>query len=765
MTDVVAVEDAVCLGMRPDPRAIIEAARDGDPSERPREWYIDAYTHPPRRYSEMTKVSVTTVYDCGLIDTDVCRSAAHAQVGQLDYAVAALLIWLHTPVGIYVSADIPIHRVPLDQWPDIVKPFSNECRRLGQIFGRGPAEVWYAFGMRRVVSLAGRTDAEADWEKEHKERTADTTPKRAAQDGVVSAAAFQRVRDYTLREVAAHVVKKLRWSQGSVDEFFEDRWWQTPRGTTSQGGAIKTALKELDIKELDLQLRPIKPTVMEMTSKKEMCQAIGMPRAEARGSTKPEPGMKKRALLALDDTASFVAGYASSGCEGTTKLGGMVLQQTPSDVAEWVSFDIGPKVWRVSNDYSNFNILHSLRSLQLVDIHLAKQWRDVPDSWARDKERAHLWIAESYNHASIKTPAGNVQVRCGLWSGHRNTARDNTILHLVYLRCISSVMRMLFGQAAVTTKERICGDDETLSYFNWGAAVCHTLVADALGFTSQVSKGLLSRRHDEFLQLMRKPGRLPVYPIANTILTFCSGNWYKDPVRDLSTTVKDISDHVWDMVLGGVPHEAGQRLAGYVLDYLMQVKNPAGELVRLEWWPLRGAGPGGHPLWGQTFADTPEVSKPPPPHGLPKHAAEASTTKETAVWEAIGHHRRAQIVGERAWQSYRHVAKNWLQREYDSRALQVWPTRVSKPETYHVEWPNVPPNRWRVGIERDRVHSARAAAKACGLPPELLGTDDMWKAMLVMEPRQRAKLLMHFAEVQKPTMGWRWKVPPLLRAV
>jgi len=690
----------------------------------------------------------------------------NAQVGELDYAVAALLIWLTTETGKYVTAELPIHRVPLSAWPNEVKAYANEARRLGQVFGRGPGELTHAFGLRRLVSLAGRTDDEADWVKELAERTTTTTAKRAFHNGYVSSAAYRFYRKKTLAEVATHVVRKLRWSEGGIDDYFERRWWHTPRGTTSRGGDVKRELKELGITELDLELRPVKPTVMEMLKKQELIDRIGLPRAVARGSTKPEPGMKKRALLALDDDASFIAGYASSGIEGSTKLGGMVLQQTPSDVAEWVSFDIGPHVWRVSNDYTNFNILHSLRSMQLVDEHLAREWMKVSDTWARDKVRAHLWVSESYNDAWITCPAGEERIMCGLWSGHRNTARDNTILHLVYLRCVQSVMRELFGQSGITMKERICGDDETLAYSDWTAAVMHTLVADALGFESQVSKGLLSRRHDEFLQLMRFPGRLPRYPVANTILTFCSGNWYKDPVRNLDTTVKDISDHVWDMILGGVPHQTGQRLAIQVLNYLMQVKDDTGKLVQLEWWKHRSSNPGGHPLWG-IGGDVlvPEVPVPTPPKGLPKNGAVDSTIREEKAWEAIGHHRRDQIVNERAWQSYRHVAKNWLQKEYDKAALKVWQPRVSQPVVYDVEWQDVPFNRWRSGLQRDTLHSARAAAKACGLPPELLGTDDMWKAMLALEPRQRSRLLEHFSQIQKPTLGWRWKVPPLLRAV
>jgi hypothetical protein len=767
VAETVAVEDAILLGLHPDGQALREAALAADDSMPDETFLKGAYTTPPKRYADMTKVTCLTLHRIGLTQRSVVREAMNAQAGNLNYAVAALCIWLCTPTGEYVTSRLPLHRVPLALWPDLVKPFSSECRRLGQKFGSGARELHHAYAMRRLVSLCVRTDQEADWDKELLDRTRPTTAKAAWDGKHVSGAGYRRIRDFTLQQVAQHVVRGIASKGGSFAEHFQLRWWRTPRGTTSRGGEIKRQLQGVS-KYFDLQMRPIKPTVMELLDEKELSRQLrGPPQAVARGSTKAEPGMKRRALLALDDTASFVAGYASEAIEGATKLGGMVLQQTPSDVAEWVAFDSGPNVWRVSNDYTNFNILHSLRSMQLIDIMLAREWPSVREPWAKDKVAASLWVAESMNRLFIHSPVGDCQASCGLVSGHRNTARDNTILHLVYLRCVLATMRALFGQDGVESKTRICGDDETLSYVDWAPAVCHTLLADGLGFLSQVSKGLLSRHHDEFLQLMRFPGGLPRYPVANTILTFCSGNWYKDPVRDLGTTIKDVSDHVWDMILGGVPLDVGQDLAGAVLNYLMQVKDADGSLVKLEWVDYINGQPGGHPLWGcNEGLPPPDVKVDKPFIDAPKNAAQSSTQKEEAVWAFLGNRRRADVINERAWQAYRPVAKNWLQKQYDDCAARDWPVRV------HFETPHpgpvdllLPSNRWRAGVSRTAERSARAAAKACGFPPELLGTDDMWKAMVMLAPRDRARLTGHFADRQQPTTGWRWLLAPLLRAV
>jgi hypothetical protein len=674
-----------------------------------------------------------------------------------------------TEVGSYVSKQLQIWKIPLDKWPGEVKDFGNECRRMGQIFGRGSQEIQLAFGMRRLVALCGRTLEQADWQKEVEDRTRVGTPKYGYADGVISTHAYRDIRSWEISRIVGAAMPDLIRRAGDLQEYLDKRWWATPRGTSSFGGLVKSELKELEHPMLDLQMRPIKPTVQESLSERDLLGWLATPpRARARGSTKPEPGMKRRALLAVDDVTAFIAGYASQHVETITKYAGMVLRQDPADVSEWVNFDVGPDVWRVSNDYSNFNILNSLRSMQLIDLAFADAWAKCPLRFAQQKRYASLWVAMSYNDMVMSTPLGESRVKNGLWSGHRNTARDNTMLHVVYLSCIKSIQQALFGAVADTCKQRICGDDETLSYNTWAPAVCHTLVADAAGFTSQVSKGLLSRKHDEFLQLMRTPGAPPQYPVCATMLTFCSGNWYKDAVRDIPSTVKDISDHAWDMVLGGLNIGIARELAAYVCDYMMQVQNGEHRLEALEWWQYRGCNlPEGHPLWGvvteapPTVADTWELS------GVPAEAVQQSLRREEKFWADIPPMVRDRVMHQRLCEAYRPVAKKALTREHDEQVLKVWPRRQTKwtPKP-PPEWsgpPPVPTNRWRAIPMRAMERSARAVAIKVGFPPELLGTEYMWWALTKLTPRDRAVMIQGLQEKQKPTKGWRWWLPPLLR--
>jgi hypothetical protein len=760
---IVAIEDAVLLGIKPNVSAVHAVIPINAPGPE-----VHGYTRPPQKYSDIMKVSVQTILTLKLHTAyPLIAEMLDYQRGQLEYAVAALAIWMTTATGQYVSARLHIWKIPLCRWDNEVKQFGSECRRLGQVFGGGQQEVVHAMGMRRIVCLAGRTDADADWAQEVLDRTTYTTAKRGYSDGYVSTLGYWLIRAHTLKVLVSSAMPGLVRRSGDLTEYISSRWWNTPRGTTSEGGHVKHLLKQLNHAELDLQLRPIKPVVHEVRDIGWiMSTARKVPAAHARGSTKPEPGLKRRALLAVDDATAFIAGYASQHVETTTKAEGMVLRQDPADVSEWVNFDIGPTVWRVSNDYSNFNILNSLRSMQLIDMEFACHWQRVPYRYAEQKKLAHMWVAASYLHPTFSCPAGEFTAKTGLWSGHRNTARDNTMLHVVYLNCIKSVMNALFADRARVSKQRICGDDETVAYSEWAPAVCHTLVADALGFKSQVSKGMLSLDHDEFLQLVRWSGQPPTYPVANTILSYCSGNWYKDPVRDLGTTPKDISDHAWDMHLGGVPLVVCQGLATQVLNYLMQVKTPNGELVPLEWMTFRGCGlDDGHPLWRVSTVAAPIIVPDMNVHGLPRFSTNASLQRETAIWNVIGREQYERVARERLIQSYRHVAKNTLTREYDRVALDVWPRRgtAGSQVTRLKELPPIPANRWRAIPVRAVDRSARAVAIRVGFPPELVEEPEMWKALPMLKPRERAVMLQGWADKQEQTLGWRWRLPPLLR--
>jgi hypothetical protein len=765
----IAIEDVIELKMAAPTDKLKDAMCNGPMLSRDMiaRWKIpnEFYSKPSTSYAAITKVTPVTIIQMNWhMESEEVAEALIFQEGELDYAVAALCMWLMTETGKYVTSELKLHRIKLSKWPEVVKPFQDWCRRHGQIFGRGCEEIRHAFGIRKLVSLAGRSEEQADWEKECKERTMVTTAKRACIQGIVSTQAYVKIRNSELERISEAAVKAVLSKIGSMDEFWQERWWHTPGGTTSVAGKLKAALKQVGSEQLDMQMRTNKKAAMEMISEDNMKDWISMaPGALGRGSTKPEPGMKRRALIAVDDRTAFVAGYASSMMEQGLTFEGMVLKQDPSDIREWVNMDCGSNRWHISNDYSNFNILHSLASLQMVSTALVKAWirNSRREPLCLEKAYAEMWVAKSYERAFAQVPGKSIRAICGLWSGHRNTARDNTMLHKAYLECIKSVMVDWYESSGNIHNVRICGDDEIGSYDEWSAAVLHTHVADALGFTSQVSKGMLSRKYDEFLQLVRNPGSAPTYPVAATILTFCSGNWYKDPVRDVSGTIQAISQQAWDIVLGGLSEVHAQQVAAKVLDYLMQVKDQNNKLVSLEWWSFRG-GATGSELWGKPTVSQPKIITTPIIKKVSKEAAADSAKKEEEVWKVLPNEEKERVVATRGSESYRNVAKNWMTQRLDKHVLTKWPQRGTT--DYHfgsAGEKTIPIQRWRTSVIERNTPSLHAVATRNGVPPEMIA-DYLDKILMVVDGRTRTKLLEAiYDDKQKQKNINKWLPAPL----
>jgi hypothetical protein len=105
------------LKLHPDPGIVDKGACKG-PSPSPGEQLLNIpdYAAPPKLYSEVMKVTIRTVIAAGLVKPgSVQEEIMHWQAGQLEYAVAALIIWSHTPTGEYVLAQLHLWRVPLSE--------------------------------------------------------------------------------------------------------------------------------------------------------------------------------------------------------------------------------------------------------------------------------------------------------------------------------------------------------------------------------------------------------------------------------------------------------------------------------------------------------------------------------------------------------------------------------------------------------------------------------------------------------------------------
>lgn len=697
------------------------------------------------------------------------------QRGEQEFAVAALLIWSTTAAAHKVLSRVPLHRIPLSKWDQAAKGWLVEVRQLGRIDGAAEDQRYLAWSLRRLMALSGRTADEADWEKEKADRMTKCVAKFAYLPGLgISQHAYEETRERVLHGCAATAVGLLKDRPGDLWNWWKRRARNTPAGSSSRHKDLKVVIK--DLPGVDMEMRPTKKAVAELFTEKDLRDWLRMtPRCIARTSTKHEPARKNRALFAQDDEGAAIAAFASEGMERTMKTGGMVLSQMPEDVKEWIAAE-AQNVYMVSNDYTNFNILHSPGDLAAVSIAMAKEWyaHYVKSGKARSLQKAvcEIWTAESYK-LMLTQGKESYRVTCGLYSGHRNTARDNTLLHKVYLTATQSVMAHLLDSHERPVFERMSGDDEVVHYRTWHRAVLHPLVADGAGYKSKVEKGLLARGNDEFLQFMRHPGNMPTYPIAHTILTFCSGNWYKTPVRDLAATIPAMEDHAWDLVLGGVPVFAARKLAGSALDYIMQTKTK-GVLKPKEWWAYRGSyETGGHPLWGHSLPEGPipdverEALGTSTDH-LPSHAVQDMITTEAKYWQHATEGEIMEAKRQRTVEAFSSVMRHELTSRYDEAADKVWPDRSKA-------WTDIPEDLAEAStkvstpvLRRLRAHkperdppSVFAVCMRYNIPPEM-ARRSMGEVLQVADPRARAELLAAINAPERRKAKC-WAMPGLLR--
>lgn len=767
------VEDAQLLHLSPDSSAVWEGIVHGP--ARPA-WDIPAeFEAPPAGYDNIMKVTVRSAMKASASHAYEMDVTIESQLGQQEFAVAALIIWSTTPAAHYLLPRLPIHRIPLALWGVHLKEWLTMVRLLGRVDGGLEDQRYIAWKYRRLMALSGRTMEEADWEKERFDRTSRCVPKYAADPATnsLTRAAYRTIRTKTLAALAGKAVAALKDRPGDLWSWWARRARNTPSGSSSRHKDLKAVVTGKP--GVDLEMRPTKKAVIEVFTEDDLKAWLCMtPRCIARTSTKHEPARKNRALFAQDDEGATIAAYASEGMERTMKTDGMILSQMPEDVKEWIAAETQHD-YKVSNDYSNFNILHSPGDLAAVSWALAKAWlqlyKRTGSRKAVHKATCEAWTAESYKRM-FAVGKETYRVTCGLYSGHRNTARDNTLLHRVYLNCIHSISSLLLGSTERVNFERMSGDDEITHFRSWSRAVLHPLIADGAGFKSKVEKGLLSMDNDEFLQLMRHPGNVPTYPVAHTILTFCSGNWYKTPVRDLASTIPAIEDHAWDLVLGEVPLPVAQKLAAGCLDYLMQIKLD-GDLLPMEWWKYRGTYEhGGHPLWGYTQGELPPDVVPETSvrlsEDMPTNAETELMATEKKYWDLDRTNLQKEVLAERLQTAYASIMRHSLTKGYDEAAAKAWERRADTKTLIPAELrtptilADATVNRRLRAYKLEREPpSPFAICIRYAVPPELFKRNPSL-VLSRAEPRARAELL---AAMRAPEMirGKEWTLPGLLR--
>jgi hypothetical protein len=471
--------------------------------------------------------------------------------------------------------------------------------------------------LRKMLNLRGRDLMPADMEQEE-ERTNPTYSVKFFPDAgsrqLSAPLWWNRMREECgkmVRKIFPQIIESANFR--SIKTWWKQRRAWMPSGSSSMRHRLK-AYKEMDyrIKKSD---RPNKKTVVETISFEQFKEVLESdPISIARVSTKPEPGFKRRALYASDDMSVFIASYASADVEKCMNIDGMVAKQTPMDTVEWTvamqrcNRNAIDPMW-VSLDYSDFNKEHSKVALALLNLELCKGWMRYRKQKSRDiilqKAYCSLWTARAHLNAWVAYPGKEIQRDySGLWSGHRDTARDNTMMHYIYGQMMRRAVLETTGKKVITKYVGICGDDEDMLHESTENAMLYLGAHAVCGYTINPHKQIVDFEVHEFLQRYAAAGRLPMRPLAPMVATFATGSWYKMSYVYYDTLIDSMNDNLTEMRNRGGDLRVLLNIGRKILNSMFTVIDEDGKKINLEWWEFRHGSQGRnnkkHVLWEAT---------------------------------------------------------------------------------------------------------------------------------------------------------------------
>lgn len=499
------------------------------------------------RFSLQSAVNaiVPTAIDLGLF--------LELQRGAAEYRVAAVLLW-HKAMeaqGLqrYSVAACSVH---LDKWLDAdVCALEVVARNAGGLSAQGCKTMTL---VARMKTLLGRDLRGHDVADEVAQRTVVGRAHLMRHGGVWSRAAWNRSARANIKKLV-----QLALADKPVMHQTAEKWWETralwlPGGTSSQRDTDRLPRAFAAVKG---EARTKKVMVANNTGGLRSLLS-SRPAIVARAATKNEPGLKRRPLRAADDVSYLVAAFASENLEKWFSIEGSVMRQKPSDVQECVALVSAMPSRRgkimLCADYSDFNMTHNVLLRAWLNQELSDEYRRRGATAQAD---AAAWMAKAHlNH----TVDGQL-VQQGLSSGERDTARDNTLLHLVYYK----VAKQALEEEGVVLQDaftRMCGDDEVMVNVPWYEAMLYIAELKRQNHLIQDRKLLVSHSVAEFLQYnMYADGDMPRQPICPNIINFVSGSWYKTAAYNKTDLPKQVADAAASVWRRGLPLYTARKLA------------------------------------------------------------------------------------------------------------------------------------------------------------------------------------------------------------
>jgi hypothetical protein len=564
------------------------------------------YSQPPQGVGRKARLTpLTAINAIGELDEIDATILVHNKQW-VDFSVASTLIyyaampkWLRK-----ILTENQWHAIPISQWKETLKPTIDEIVRFGLIkeceteLMKSEAALW----MRKVMTLTGRDLKPAnyaeDLEKTKAGKAVHFAPIKNTRK--MSITHFSRKLWLHINLIAREIMTELleRADLKEIGDWWKERWKWTPAGSSSMRHNLDKVRNEDErIRKSD---RPNKKTVVETIEIGQIMNVLMRKHntSHARMSTKPEPGFKRRVLYALDDVNNHISAYAATEMEKYMNIGGMVAKQTPVDVINWWKATATKNTnvkeeWWASLDYSDFNKDHSRIDLALVELAFSKQWGKKQQHANRKLTKIAIWKRLAGTHTGVghlnawseEMELGVQRNFSGLWSGHRTTARDNTMLHLAYFRCIKDIAWELFGEHYSNRYIGICGDDEDAIHKDWVAVAIHLGLHKLCGFSINPAKQRVDTMEHEFLQRNARNMEMPQRPIANVLAALSTGTWYKEAKIGIDRNASELVKNFQEAVNRGANGQIMRKTAMRILNALYTLTINKQE-IKLDWWPI-----------------------------------------------------------------------------------------------------------------------------------------------------------------------------------
>jgi hypothetical protein len=564
------------------------------------------FQRPPIGVGRKAQLTLMTVdYAIGglnKLELDFCQTNR----GWMEFAVAGTILWMRLikPDILTRVAALGLFEIPLRLWSKVLGPWCNDVRHFGGIGFKDEKEDNTAASMiRKIANLSGRDLKPADFEKEAKSIRANRSAKAVPGPGKsLTCGGWLPELQVSIRnmigEISSDMLEEMRFR--TIEEWWATRRAWVPSGSSSQKEEQK-AFKKKDFR-LRSEDRPTKAQTIETISYDDLLEVLsGVPRSTARKSTKPEPGFKRRALYALDDFGTYIASYASMDMEKHLSKGGMAAKQTPQDIVEWLRADIlrsedPRRIW-LSLDYADFNKEHSKLAMCMLNLELANMWcgrmaMEKSSDIMAMKAICANWTALAHLNAYCTEEDGSeTRHFSGLWSGHRDTARDNTMLHWCYSDIVKRKIKEKIGEDIELLYFGVCGDDEDGLHADWTGMAAYLGMHRVCQLNLNPSKQLADWYGHEFLQRQANKGMLPVRPLAPMIATLSTGSWYKASHIYYDTVIKSLSDNCMEIIARGANPRIMRTVIASMINHMMTMDD--GErVIELEWWDYRHGGDG-----------------------------------------------------------------------------------------------------------------------------------------------------------------------------